>query len=124
MLLAEGCQDRRQNLGAHDLAGTHPDRSSDGAALARGSPQHGGCRRRQCLGVGFQLECSLSGCQSPLGPDKEFEADGLLERIDMASDGRLGKAQRPGGARQRALLQNCEEGPIEVPAGFCVTHLF
>src|SRR5690606_24453997 len=110
---------RRQYFEADHIAGGDPDHAAYrlGSALALGGG--GALDRRGGSGHGpgerLQGEGGRGRLQTGGRAGEECYPQVPLERRDMAAGGRLGDAQRPGRARQRALVQDGEEGPVERP---------
>ena len=59
-----------------------------------------------------------------LGAGEELEPYSRFKRVDVAPDGRLRQPQNPRRSRQRALVQDRQEGPVEIPARFGLVHTF
>ena len=122
VVLAEIGKDRRQHLGADDLArrdahhaGGVVGEAGGGAHHRRGGAGHG-------LGMGAQLDRGLRRGEAGGRAREQHDAQRLLEGIDVAADGRLGEAEIARRGRQTAARHDGEEGARELPAGSRVGH--
>ena len=117
-------QDRRQYLGADDVAGRHPHHAARLIGLARGGAQQGFGGAGHGLGMGLQRQGGFSGPQTPWGTGEEDRAQRRLQRLDLPSDRRLGQAKRASRTRQAAGVEDGQEGAVEVPVRSDHTEMY
>ena len=122
IVLAEIGKDRRQHLGADDLARRDAYDAGGIVGEAGGGPHHrrGGAGHGLC--VGTKLDRGLGRDEAVRRAGEEDDAQRLLEGIDVAADGRLGEAEFARRSRQAAARHDGEEGARELPAGGRVGH--
>jgi hypothetical protein len=119
---AEVGQDLGQHLGADDLAGGEADHAARGVAGPGRRADQGAGRPGHGLGVRGEVERGVGGLQALGRAGEQGHAQAALQFGDLATQGRLGQAQGPGGGRQAALGHHRQEGAVQAPVG--IVHAF
>jgi hypothetical protein len=122
MLGAEVGQDLGQHLGADDLAGGEADHAARGVPGPGRRADQGAGRPGHGLGVGSKVERGVGGLQALGRAGEQGHAQAALQFGDLATQGRLGQAQGPGGGRQAALGHHRQEGAVQAPVR--IVHAF
>src|SRR5262249_34736336 len=113
--LLERGEDRRQHLDRDDLAGADADRARDRRARARGGPAQRGRGRGEPRGERAEIARDVGRDQPGRRPREQLDAERLLERVDVAADGRLGQAELARRGGQRSVVEDAEERAVQVP---------
>ena len=116
--LAELGQDRREDLGPDDLAGRHSHHAAHRLGVAGGDSRQRSGRRGHGAGMRLQQAGGPGGGKTAGGAGEQvFAAEGLLQRLDLPADRRLGQSQPPRRAGEAAGVDHRQEGAVEGPVG-------
>jgi hypothetical protein len=108
-------EDRRQGVGRHHVRGGDRDLARDLLGPAGGGQREPGGGLLHRADMDHQLAPRLRQDEPAPHPVEELHAEAVLQRRDLAPEGRLGLAELTCGGRERSGLGGGEEGAGLVP---------